>query len=102
MTNDVLPPAKGPEPELKPRRVQPRIIAAPKHGQIYWCNFWPSISMDGRRNWVISNHLYTVAPSRLSPEKGCIPRVPHAEFNEVLKRVTAWLPRPFELDKYGR
>jgi hypothetical protein len=40
MTNDALPPAKGPEPEQKPRRVKPRIIAAPKHGQIYWCDFW--------------------------------------------------------------
>jgi mRNA-degrading endonuclease toxin of MazEF toxin-antitoxin module len=58
-----------------------------------------SISIDGRRNRVICNHLYTVAPSRLSPEKGRISRVPNVEFNEILKRVTAWLPRPFELDK---
>jgi mRNA interferase MazF len=144
MTSDALPPPKGPEPEQKPRRVRPRIIAAPKHGQIYWCDFWLdaqlpemwktrpvvvlsykntlhgpclvvptttepqgdspwawelSISMDGRRNWVVCNHLYTVAPSRLSPEKGRIPRVPNGEFNEILKRVVAWLPRPFELDK---
>jgi len=34
------PPRKGPEPELTPPRVQPRIKAAPKHGQIYWCDFW--------------------------------------------------------------
>jgi len=147
MTSDALPPAKGPEPELKPRRVQPRIIAAPKHGQIYWCDFWLdaqlpemwktrpvvvlsykntlhgpclvvpmttdpqgnspwawelSVSIDGRRNWVVCNDLHTIAPSRLSPEKGTIPRVPHAEFNEILQPVTAWLPRPFELDKQGR
>jgi mRNA interferase MazF len=144
MTSDALPPPKGPEPEQKPRRVQPRIIAAPKHGQIYWCDFWLdaqlpemwktrpivvlsykntlhgpclvvptttepqgdspwrwelSISIDGRRNWVVCNHLYTVAPSRLSQVKGRIFRVPNAEFNEILKRVYAWLPRPFELDK---
>jgi mRNA interferase MazF len=58
-----------------------------------------SVSLDGRRNWVICNHLYTIAPSRLSPDKGRIPRVPNAEFNELLKRVTAWLSRPFELAK---
>jgi hypothetical protein len=40
MANDALPAAKGPEPEQKPARIQPRIIAAPKHGQIYWCDLW--------------------------------------------------------------
>ena len=138
------PPPKGPEPEQRPRRVQPRIVAAPKHGQIYWCDFWLdaqlpemwktrpvvvlsykntlhgpclvlpvttepqgnspwawelSVSIDGRRNWVVCNHLYTVAPSRLSQVRGGIVRTPNAEFNEILKRVNAWLPRPFELDK---
>jgi mRNA interferase MazF len=144
MTGDIEPPPKGPEPELRPRRVQPRIIAAPKHGQIYWCDFWLdaqlpemwktrpvvvlsykntlhgpclvvpittepqgnspwawqlSVSIDGRRNWVVCNHLYTVAPSRLSQVRTRIFRVPETEFNEILARVTAWLPRPFALDK---
>jgi mRNA interferase MazF len=144
MTDDALPPPKGPEPERQPSRVQPRIIAAPKHGQIYWCDFWLdaqlpemwktrpvvvisykntlhgprlvvptstdpqgsspwawelSITIDGQRNWVVCNHLYTVAPSRLSQVKGRILPVPNAEFNEILQRVSAWLPRPFELDK---
>jgi mRNA interferase MazF len=138
---------KGPEPEQEPRRVQPRIIAAPKHEQIYWCDFpldaqlpemwktrpvvvlsykntlhgpclvvptstkpqgsspwaWElSMSIDGQRSWVVCNHLYTVAPSRLSQVKGQTIRVPNADFNEILKRVTAWLPLPFELDKHGR
>ena len=33
------PPRKGPEPENKPPPVKPRIIAAPKLRQIYWCDF---------------------------------------------------------------
>jgi mRNA interferase MazF len=144
MNEGVAPAPKGPKAELRPRRVQPRIIAAPKHGQIYWCDFWLdaqlpemwktrpivvlsykntlhgpclvvpvttepqgtspwaweiSVSIDGRRNWVVCNHLYTVAPSRLSQVRGGIFRVPNAEFNEILKRVSAWLPRPFDIDK---
>jgi mRNA interferase MazF len=140
MTDDAAPPRKGPEPEQKPPRVQPRIIAAPKHGQLYWCDFWldahlpefwktrpvvvlsykntlsgPCLvvplttepqgsspwaweladSIDGRRSWVVCNHLYTVAPSRFSQIKGKIPRVSNSDFNEILSRVTAWLPRPF-------
>ena len=144
VTNEPLPPLKGPEPEQKPPRVRPRIVAAPKHGQIYWCDFWLdaqlpemwktrpvvvlsykntlygpclvvplstepqgvspwawelSVSIDGRKNWVICNHLYTVAPSRFSQVKGKIPRVPNGEFNEILRRVVTWLPRPFDVDK---
>ena len=127
-----------------PRRVQPRIIAAPKLGQIYWCGLWLdaqlpemwktrpivvvsyknalqgpclvvpvttapqetspwarelSVPIEGKRHWVVCNHIYTVAPSRLSQIKGKIPVVPKAEFNEILKRIGSWLPRPFELDK---
>jgi mRNA interferase MazF len=40
MPEQAIPPRKGPEPEQQPPRVQPRIKAAPKHGQIYWCDFW--------------------------------------------------------------
>jgi mRNA interferase MazF len=54
-----------------------------------------SISVDGRKNWVVCNHLYTVAPSRFSQIKGQIPRVSNKEFNEILKRITSWLPRYF-------
>jgi mRNA interferase MazF len=142
MSDDPAPPGKGPEPEQPPRRVQPRIVAAPKHGQLYWCDFWLeahlpemwktrpvvvlsyknslsgpclvvplttapqggspwawelSTAIDGRRHWVLCNHLYTVAPSRLSQIKGKIPRVTNGEFNEILQRVQAWLPRPFDV-----
>jgi mRNA interferase MazF len=140
MTEERPPPRKGAEPEQKPPRVQPRIIAAPKHGQLYWCDFWRdaqlpemwktrpvmvlsykntlsgpclvvplstepqghspwawelTVSIDGRKNWVVCNHLYTIAPSRLTQVARKPPRVPDSEFNEILKRVMAWLPRPF-------
>jgi mRNA interferase MazF len=135
-----------PDPDPpKPPRVQPRIIAAPKHGQVYWCDFWRdsqlpefwktrpvviisykntlhgpclvvplstepqgdnpwawkmAFSPDGRQSYAVCNHLYTVAPSRLSPlRRGAIPRLDKAEFNSILALVTAWLPRPFEMDK---
>ncbi len=138
MTDDTQPAPKGPQPEQKPPRVQPRIIAAPKLGQVYWCDFWrdaqlpemwktrpvvvvsyknllhgpclvvptttepqgsspwayplPRDIIDGQGNWAVCNHLYTVAPSRLSQVKGRIPKLSDKEFNEVLKRVLAWLP----------
>lgn len=135
------PPPKGPQPEQRPPRVQPRIVAAPKLGQIYWCDFprdaqlpemWktrPVVVMsykntlhgpclviptttepqgdnpwafklaahiDGQTSWAVCNHPYTVAPSRFSQVRGKIPRVANAEFNEILARLTRWLPRPFE------
>jgi len=147
MAEQDTPPRASPAPEQQPPRVQPRIQAAPKHGQIYWCDFWldaqlpemwktrpvvvisykntlsgpclvvptttkpqgsspwaweMSVSIDGQRSWVVCNHLYTVAPSRFSQIKGKIPRVPNTDFNEVFKRVMAWLPRPFEVDKQGQ
>ena len=34
------PAPKGPLPEVRPPKVQPRIIAAPKLRQLYWCDFW--------------------------------------------------------------
>lgn len=127
--------------DIRPPRVQPRITAAPKLGQVYWCDFWQDAqlpemwktrpvvvvsykntlhgpclvvptttepqgnspwawelptSFDGRRSWVVCNHLYTVAPSRLSFDRGQIPRLLGSDFNEILKRINAWLPRPFE------
>ena len=35
-----LPAPKAPQPEEQPPRVRPRIIAAPKIRQLYWCDFW--------------------------------------------------------------
>ena len=61
---------------------------------------WPmSVSIDGQSSWAVCNHLYTVAPSRFTQIRGTIPRVPNTEFNEILRRVLAWLPRPFEVDR---
>ena len=58
---------------------------------------WPlSVLIDGQRSWVACNHLYTVAPNRVSAGKPGIFRIPPAEFNEMLKRINTWLPRPFE------
>jgi mRNA interferase MazF len=144
MTKTELPPPPSPQPEQQPPRVTPRITAAPKLRQVYWCDFpqdaqlpemwkrrpivvvsykntlrgpctviplstepqgdspwaWEmSISLDGRKNWAVCNHLYTVAPSRFWTFRGPIPMVAESEFNEILKRITAWLPRPFDLDK---
>ncbi len=52
-----------------------------------------SISLDGRKSWVICNHLYTVSPSRLSQVKGGVPRLSEEEFHQILERVMRWLPR---------
>lgn len=137
-------PQKGPLPEVKPPKVQPRIIAAPKLRQLYWCDFWRdaqlpemwktrpvivasyknglhspclvvptstepqgsnrwawelSSSIDGQRSWAICNQPSTIAPSRLSQAKGKIPMISEADFDEVLSRLMAWLPKPFGVEK---
>lgn len=128
------------EQSKKPPRVKPRVKAAPKIRQVYWCDFpedahlpemwktrpvvvisfkntldghctvvagstepqegksaqWAhalSVSFDGRQTWAVCNHVCTVAVSRLSPDGSGIPRLPEAEFNEILAKVLAWLPR---------
>jgi mRNA interferase MazF len=137
-----LPPPKGPEPEIRPPRVQPRIIAAPKLGQVYWCDFWqdaqlpemwktrpvvvmsyknalhgpclvipittkpqegnpwacklPSGLVESQESWAVCNHLYTVAPSRLSQVRSKIPKLSGRTLNEIRERMMKWLPRPFE------
>jgi mRNA interferase MazF len=141
MTEDsILPP-----PDQLPPRVQPRIQAAPKIRQIYWCDFprdaqlpemwkvrpvvvvsyrntlhgpctvipfstasqgnspwaWEMTNLDGRKSWAICNHPYTIAPSRFFQPGRIIPKVSEADFNEILQRLNAWLPRPFSLDKSG-
>jgi len=107
------------QPDSPPPRVKSRIIAAPKIRQLYWCDFWrdaqlpemwktrPVVvmsyrntlhgpSIDGRDAWAICNQPSTVAPSRLSPAKGKVPRLSEAEFKEVLVLLLRWLPRPLE------
>ena len=138
------PPPQGPLPEVRPPKVQPRIIAAPKLRQLYWCDFWRdaqlpemwktrpvvvvsyrnglrspctvvptstepqstnpwavelSSSIDGQRSWAVCNQPSTIAPSRLSQVKGKIPLISEADFNQILARLIAWLPTPFDLEK---
>ncbi len=58
-----------------------------------------STSIDGRKSWALCNHLCTIAASRLPFCGKKAPSVDKAEFNEILVKVTNWLPRPFALDK---
>lgn len=125
--------------EQPPPRVPPRVKAAPKIRQLYWCDFpedaqlpefWKSrpviivsyrntlygavtvipcstqdqtgdkwavpltTSIDGRKSWAICDKVGTVAVSRLSVDRRGIPVMPVPEFDSVLERMLAWLPRP--------
>jgi len=52
-----------------------------------------SIKVDGSRDsWVVCNHLYTVSTTRLGPSK-VIPRLSKGEFDQILTKVMAWLPK---------
>lgn len=127
------------EEQDPPPRVPPRVTSAPKHRQLYWCDFpqdaqlpefWkrrPVIvlsyrntlhsavsvipcstaaqpgnkwafplqtTIDGRAAFAICDKITTVAVSRLVPDKGGIPRMPEAEFDQLLALVLAWLPTP--------
>jgi mRNA interferase MazF len=138
---------RPPPKEEKPSWVKPRIIAAPKIRQIYWCDFWkdarlpemwktrPAVVMSyknalhgpclvvplstepenegnpwahrlsievekgGVTSWAICNQPSTVSPSRFSAFRGKIPLLPKADFDQVLDRLTKWLPVPFSLEK---
>lgn len=128
----------------KPPWVEPRIKAAPKIRQIYWCDYWQDarlpemwktrpvvvisykntlrgpclvvplstepqdanrwahrlsieIEGDGVTSWAVCNHLTTVSTSRFSQFHGKIPVLPKADFNQVLEKLTEWLPDPFSI-----
>jgi mRNA interferase MazF len=143
MLDEFKPGLQDPNAEQKPPRVAPRIVAAPKLRQIYWCDFWRdawlpemwkrrpvivisykntlqgpclvvptttkpqgdspwafqlSATVSDRMSWAICNHPYTISPSRLSQVRGRIPSVSKAEFNEILRRLNQWIPRPFDLE----
>jgi mRNA interferase MazF len=51
-------------------------------------------TIDGRAAWAICDKLSTVAVSRLLPDKGGIERMPEAEFDEMLRVLLEWLPKP--------
>jgi mRNA interferase MazF len=45
-------------------------------------------------SYVVCNHLYTVSTARLQPlYKKAVPRLSEAEFNLILTKVLAWLPK---------
>jgi len=52
-----------------------------------------SSHVDNRMSWAICNQIYTVAPSRLSSVTGKVPRLSPEEFDEILRKLKAWLPR---------
>lgn len=54
-------------------------------------------TIDGRAAFAICDKLTTVAVSRLTPDKGGIVRMPVPEFDDMLRRVLAWLPVPSAL-----
>jgi mRNA interferase MazF len=49
-------------------------------------------TIDGNPSWAICDKPTTVAVSRLSPHKLVVPRLPAAEFHEMLALVLKWLP----------
>lgn len=54
-----------------------------------------SMSMvPGVSSWAICDKPYTVAVSRLLPERTGIPRLPITDFNAVLSKLLEWLPKP--------
>lgn len=51
-------------------------------------------TIDGRAAWAICDKLTSVAVSRLLPDKGGIVRMPEDEFDDMLRIVELWLPKP--------
>ena len=51
-------------------------------------------TIDGRAAWAICDKVDTVAVSRLLPDKSGIVRMPEPEFDDMLRLVLAWLPKP--------
>lgn len=56
-------------------------------------------TIDGRAGWAICDKLTTVAVSRLLPDKGGVVRMPADEFDDVVRLVLKWLPKPPELSQ---
>lgn len=53
-------------------------------------------TIDGRAAWAICDKVDTVAVSRLLPDKNGIARLPEPEFDDMLRLVLEWLPKPSE------
>ena len=54
-----------------------------------WMSMTPGVS-----SWAICDKPYTVAVSRLFPERAGIPRLPATDFNAILSKLLEWLPTP--------
>ena len=128
--------------QAAPPKIAPRLVAAPKIRQLFWCDFpqdaqlpefWkrrPVIvlsyrntlygavtvvpcstqaqagnpwafplqtTIDGRAACAICDKIGTFAVSRLIPDKGGIARLPEPEFDDMLRLVLDWLPKPSAL-----
>lgn len=51
-------------------------------------------TIDGKAAWAICDKPYTVAVSRLLPDKSGIKLMPEIEFNEMLNIILDWFPVP--------
>jgi mRNA interferase MazF len=63
MLDEVKPGSRHPGTEEKPPRVAPRIVAAPKLRQIYWCDFWQDArlpEMWKRRPVIVASYKNTL------------------------------------------
>jgi mRNA interferase MazF len=63
MLDEFKPGSRHPGAEEKPPRVAPRIVAAPKLRQIYWCDFWQDArlpEMWKRRPVIVASYKNTL------------------------------------------
>ena len=51
-------------------------------------------SIDGRASWAICDKLSTIAVSRLSVDRRGIVQMPVGEFDDIVRCVLEWLPKP--------
>jgi mRNA interferase MazF len=51
-------------------------------------------TIDGRAAFAICDKITSVAVSRLLPDKNGIVRLPEAEFDDIMRLVFQWLPKP--------
>jgi mRNA interferase MazF len=73
-------------------------ISTNEQDQNPWA-FRLSIMIDGRStSWAICNQPSTVSPSRFTQFNTGFPLLPKEDFNQVLEKLTLWLPKPFNLE----
>ena len=51
-------------------------------------------SIDENPAWVICDYITTVSVSRLSAQRGAIPRIKPVDFDKILMRMYQYLPKP--------